>query len=337
MARFNTSERTVLSALAELQRSGRIVRRAGSGTYVAESPKSYTSRTAPGISSEPIIDLSAADDALRGTTIVVVTAHDNSYLSRGIELAYNVSAEWGVPVTYEPPRQERIDALCLADDGVERGFLLLGSNRFEMAKRIHAMGRRVVFVGGPPEGQQGEFPCVDIDNTYGGLLVARHLIDQGHRHIAIALPISVPRSWGIEIAVREARARGIDIRLTEITPAQITKWQEDVSLVADYFAQPDHPTALCAWNDHDAIFELTLLQSANIRVPDQVSIVGFDNGHEATRVTPALTTIDSRLEDRIRIAVDLLAKPAAQVPSYTATLQPLLVVRASSSPPSRTI
>lgn len=333
MSRFDTSERTILAALAELQRTGRIVRRAGSGTYVAKTGKhqSRSSVVYPALPSLPTETSAIPYPAPTAMSVVVVASHDNSYLSRGIELIYDHAQALGCSVSYEPPRVDRIEQLCRLDDGVERGFLVLGSNRFELCQRIHATGRRVVFVGGAPDNAQVPFPSVDVDGFHGAYDATRHLIDLGHRRLAIVEPISVPRHLGHETAVRDAQATGLDITLSKVSERDLATWRTHPAAVTEFFAKPDHPTGLCVWNDHDCIKLLTMLQSAHIRVPQQVSLVGYDDGVEARNVTPALTTVNTRLDDRIQIALNLLLNQSPGTPAYTAVVKPSLVVRSSTA------
>ncbi len=331
MQRFGASERTVLRSLEDLQRGGRIVRRTGSGTYVADHAAPGNSVRYSSERNRTEVATSARVRSAGCTSIVVVASHDNSYLSRGIELIYDSASEYNMMVSYEPPREERIEALCASGPREGRGFLVLGSNRYELCKRIHESGNRVVMVGSPSHETDMPFPCVNIDNFRGGYIAAEHLVSLGHRHIAIVEPTSAPRYWGYDAALRDAAAKGFVIQRSQISEETFAQWQRNIQLPAEYFASPNRPTALWTWNDHDAITLLTLLQSIAIRVPDQVSIIGYDNGREATSVTPALTTIDTRLKDRIKIALDLLARPASSAPQYTALILPQLIERASAT------
>jgi LacI family transcriptional regulator len=132
--------------------------------------------------------------------------------------------------------------------------------------------------------------------------------------------------------VKAATEQGTVVTTSQITREQLEHWQTNTAEAGEYFSAPGHPTALCAWNDHDAIMLLTLLQCAGIRVPDDVSLVGYDDIAQARSVTPTLTTVDSKIEDRVRIALDILVQPLSQAPPCTHLVQPRLVVRASTGP-----
>ncbi|HEY3330032.1 MAG TPA: substrate-binding domain-containing protein [Capsulimonadaceae bacterium] len=335
MRQFNASERTVLRSIEELQRSGRLVRRAGSGTYVANTSGTATvEQTSPEPATRPRLTepIRAGHGSDACQSIVVVASHDNSYLSRGIELIYDRASDYGIPVSYELPRIELIDALCVRNDANNRGFLVLGSNRYDLCLRIHATGARVVFVGSISDDIDIQFPCVNVNSAHGGYIATEHLIHLGHRHIGIVQPTSIPRYWGHESAVKAATEQGTVVTTSQITREQLEHWQTNTAEAGEYFSAPGHPTALCAWNDHDAIMLLTLLQCAGIRVPDDVSLVGYDDIAQARSVTPTLTTVDSKIEDRVRIALDILVQPLSQAPPCTHLVQPRLVVRASTGP-----
>ncbi len=333
MHRFATTERTVLRALTELQRRGRIVRRAGSGTYVAQEPiTAPIAKMVPGLSpADPAPLPRIGHDRPRNCdSIVVVAPHDNAFFSQGIGMAYDRAIKLGLPVSYEPPTGERLMEYLEDKEIGRRGFVIFGGKYYDLCKKLHDSGARVAHIGGPPPNTSAPFPCVNADQFRGGYLAVEHLIGLGHRHVASVEPTNWPRHRGHMEAISTARGAGLSVRFSSIPEEQWRGWNQRPDLAIEYFSAPDHPTGLCAWNDHDCISLLTILQSQNIRVPDQVSLVGFDNGRESRSVMPALTTIDNKLEDRIRIAIELLLNCSSDVPPFMAMVQPELIVRAST-------
>lgn len=320
MARFDTTERTVLGALAELQRRGRIVRRAGSGTYVA-TPASSAPETAS-------ISAAHATAGERITNVVVVGSHDQGYFSRAIEMAFRHAQEINLGVTYEPPNFERLSTI-LHHAGT--GFVVLGSQNVHDAMQLHVSGHRIVGVGYWQLIDRISFPCVYPDNLTGGYLAATHLIEAGHTRIAYLMAGDNPRLWGHELAVRQASDAGNDVRSVTIGKDTFSEWQQSPALGRAFFDHPDHPTGFCVWNDTDAIRLVTFLMSIGINVPEDVSVVGYDNLPVAQTITPALTTVETRLEDQVKLALNLLAS-TSDMPRHSIVVEPELVVRNSTRP-----
>jgi len=270
MTRFNTSERTILRALSELQRTGRIVRRAGSGTYVADTDRSQTPHPFPELDAgAPPAPVKVAPSL----SIIVVASHDNSFLTRGIELVYDRAIAMNLPVSYEPPRDARIDELCALEDGIHRHFLVIGSNRFGLCERIHGAGRKVAFIGSALGEAEIRFPCVQENSFWGGLLATRHLIELGHRKIGLLEPVSSPRYWGHKQAILDASNDGRVVHSSAIPVSQWTEWTKKPADAMAYFEAPDHPTGLCAWNDHDCIGVMTFVrQLRDMRIPEDFNM-----------------------------------------------------------------
>jgi LacI family transcriptional regulator len=99
----------------------------------------------------------------------------------------------------------------------------------------------------------------------------------------------------------------------------------------------DPPTAIFAFNDNMAIGAMQTARARGVRVPDELSIVGFDDLEEAGIVTPALTTIRQPLAEMGRIAVSLLLRLLDNQPleALHVELATRLIVRESTAPPLR--
>jgi len=97
---------------------------------------------------------------------------------------------------------------------------------------------------------------------------------------------------------------------------------------------PGAPTGITVWNDHEAAKLLAILTRAGIRVPEEVSLIGYDNVPESNRVYPALTTIDAGIPQLIRVAVDMLTGAVPPQRSRSVMVLPTLVVRDSTAPPA---
>lgn len=128
-------------------------------------------------------------------------------------------------------------------------------------------------------------PSVTSDHRQGGLLAARHLKELGHTHVAI---LSGPRG----LASSEERREGF----CEVYPhaLQLTGDYSETSgrLLASIVAQSRNEiTGIFAGNDLMAFGLIGELQQLGLNVPDDMSVIGFDDVDFASRVTPSLTTI----------------------------------------------
>jgi LacI family transcriptional regulator len=95
------------------------------------------------------------------------------------------------------------------------------------------------------------------------------------------------------------------------------------------------PTAIFGFNDNIAIGVLRAARSRGLRVPEELSVVGFDDSEQAAIVTPALTTIRQPLAEMGRMAISLLLRllEHQRVETLSVELATKLVVRDSTAPP----
>jgi DNA-binding LacI/PurR family transcriptional regulator len=180
--------------------------------------------------------------------------------------------------------------------------------------------------------------AVDVSVRAGAHLALQHLRDLGHRRIGMILD---PR----HLRMRERRA-AFDEFMREAnlppTPGAIgiteATYFEGGKLATEHLlAQPQPPTAILAANDQLAVGALHAAWRRGRRIPDDLSIVGFDDLPVAQYLTPPLTTVRQPIAELGRTAIatliDLLE--AKRPPTLLAdlVLQPELVIRDSSSPP----
>ncbi len=170
--------------------------------------------------------------------------------------------------------------------------------------------------------------AVLVDNADGVRQALAHLHALGHRRIAYAG--GPPASWsdgarrhGLETAA------GRDVEVVQLGhfPPVFAGGVAAADLVLVSGA-----TAVLAHNDLVALGILDRLRQRGVGVPDQVSVVGFDDIPAATHVTPALTTVAVPLQRLGRAAVDLLLETGGQAGAAPVTLPVALVVRSSSGP-----
>jgi LacI family transcriptional regulator len=179
-------------------------------------------------------------------------------------------------------------------------------------------------------------PAVSAANASGADQVTRHLLELGHRRIAA---ITGPRDW----QATEERRRGYHAALASagILPDTALEIEADFEIHgADRAAQvlldrPDPPTAIFAFNDNLAIGTIQAARAYGLRVPEDLSVVGFDDSEHASLITPALTTVRQPLAEMGRTAVNLLRRliDGQRVETLHVELGTRLVVRDSTARP----
>jgi LacI family transcriptional regulator len=192
-------------------------------------------------------------------------------------------------------------------------------------------GAAVVAVD-PHAGPSG-LPTVDSDNLHGGRLGTQHLLDLGHRRIAMIsgrpdLESARLREQGYTEALRDAGVP-VDpalIRLGDYDPGAST---EAARLL---LTGPDRPTAIFGANDISAIAAVEVAIGLGLRVPEDLSVVGFDNVPEAALANPPLTTVEQPIHAMGHHAIELLIKMIRGEPveSTHIRLTTRLVVRQST-------
>lgn len=174
-------------------------------------------------------------------------------------------------------------------------------------------------------------PCVNPDNVLGGYLATHHLIAQGRRRIAF-LASSLAhysirqREKGYRQALYEAQLL-MPPEYEAIAPPLLDTEQSLIQAVNELLALPAPPDAIFAYNDAAARVVLRVCEQRGLRVPADISLVGFDDIDAAAWTSPPLTTIAVDKQQLGRQAVMLLLAEAQE----GNTLLPVsLVARASA-------
>lgn len=232
--------------------------------------------------------------------------------------------------------------LDLHRSGLVDGFIL-DKQRFltRTNTELVANGVPVVMVnGGPANLEDGRVvPAVTINDRRGARLAMQHLLELGHRRIAhvkrfdqfVSYPI-LELTAGYRQSLAEA---GIDVDPTYITAGDPLDRESTESAVRALMDRSDRPTALFIGDDLIAVMAIHTLRRMGLRVPDDVSVVGYDDWRTAIMVSdPPLTTVRVPLRENGGRAVEmLLGLIEEQDEEYThVKLEPQLVVRASTSP-----
>jgi LacI family transcriptional regulator len=195
---------------------------------------------------------------------------------------------------------------------------------------------------GPPtvvvDRELGNLPVsqVLVDNHRGGYLAGQHLLDLGHRDIAVvagpsATGTSAQRLDGFRHAIDEA---GVRIAQKRIYRGDF-RAASGRAAMEGWLRGRTPPTAVFAENDLMAVGVLSAAHAADVDVPAEVSVVGFDGIAFGADVTPPLSTVAQSTNDVAATAVELLFERLrdSHAAPRRVELPVSLLVRGSSGPP----
>jgi DNA-binding LacI/PurR family transcriptional regulator len=200
--------------------------------------------------------------------------------------------------------------------------------------RLVAEGARLVFVNGALDNL--DVPCVSVDERHAGFLATRHLIGLGHERIGF---IAGPADY---LPTREKGAGRVEaLREAGLHPDGLVA-HGDFTLEGGRRAartllqRADRPTGVICSSDVIAIGVVQEARELGLRVPDDLSVVGFDGIEAASWVDPPLTTIEQPIDQIATTAVELLqsviAEPMRSLPRVL--FQPRLRQGATTAPPT---
>jgi DNA-binding LacI/PurR family transcriptional regulator len=174
---------------------------------------------------------------------------------------------------------------------------------------------------------------VVVDDVLGGRLAAEHLLELGHTRIGVL-------AEDLKVISSRNRVRGFRQALRE----DGLSFREEDAIICDYqiglgkqaalelLSSLNRPTALFCCNDLLAIGAIQAAKELGLRVPSELSIVGFDNTILATVTDPQLTTVAQPIEHMGKQAVNLLMQDLEQYQTVKnrIVVQPELIVRQST-------
>jgi LacI family transcriptional regulator len=176
-----------------------------------------------------------------------------------------------------------------------------------------------------------QVPSVVIDQRYGSQLASQHLIDLGHREIC---EISGPLHWFGAVARHESWIATLESAGIQPGPSKKGDWTAAGGYKAAHSLLDEGArfTALVVGNDQMALGAIRALHERGLCVPEDVSVVGFDDIPEAAYFEPPLTTVQQDFtglgEQSIEYLVALIDNP--DTPSHQRVLHPRLVTRLST-------
>jgi LacI family transcriptional regulator len=252
---------------------------------------------------------SSMRSGLVGVTLPLI---HHSYFSEILAGVSEAFYEHDIPMVLCPTLHQHDREVTLLErlrQGTTDGaILILPEESQEELTVLQEQGYPFVIVD--PHTQPDErVPTVSAAHLSGAREASTHLVQLGHRRIAT---ITGPRGW----VATEERLRGYRGALGEagITPDPELQVESDFSAdggreaALRLLSLPDPPTAIFAFNDMLAIGVLQAARQRGLSVPDNLSVVGFDDTFEASMVQPTLTTVRQPLAEMGRMAVAQLVR-----------------------------
>jgi LacI family xylobiose transport system transcriptional regulator len=197
--------------------------------------------------------------------------------------------------------------------------------------------RNIPFVLIDPAGSPDpDVPWVGATNWAGGVAATDHLLGLGHRDIAI---ITGPR----DMLCTHARLSGFKhamsladapVPTSRIVAGKFTR-ESGVAAGMHLLDSPNRPTAIFASNDMEALGVYEAARRLGLSIPDDLSVVGFDDIAAASWMAPALTTVRQPIAQMAADAVDIVLRSPEEEArgDVRRELSTTLVVRESTSPP----
>ncbi|WP_367128790.1 substrate-binding domain-containing protein [Saccharothrix sp. HUAS TT1] len=202
-------------------------------------------------------------------------------------------------------------------------------------RRLTASGIPFVFVDTAEDLPPG-VPVVGSANWAGGVAAARHLTDLGHRRIGVisgptSLLCSRARLGGFHSALA---AEGLPAEPDHVRRGEFRAHSGYLHGI-DLLDRADRPTAIFAGSDYQALGVLRAAHELGLSVPDDLSVIGYDDLTITEWIGPPLTTVHQPLRDMAAIAAQMVITLARgrQPPHQRIDLATELVVRQSTAPP----
>lgn len=246
-----------------------------------------------------------------GVLALAIPEFDGYFADIGNEIIEAASTR-GYTVLLDPTRGEHANELLVINglrphliDGVIFNPMTLEHDDLEEHARlpIVLLGERLL---------ETSYDHVIIDNVSAAYQATQHLIQTGHRRIAAIGTKTAVQPWdgtsrlrleGYRRALTEA---GLPIDEDLIRPAYDYHQKQGAQAMHDLLNLSEPPDGVFCFNDLLALGVLHILDEANIHVPDEIAVVGFDDIEECRYSHPTLTTIAPDKKQIAQVAVELL-------------------------------
>jgi len=202
------------------------------------------------------------------------------------------------------------------------------------AKELEESNTPYVFLWRSPDGVKG--PTIRVNNSLGIRLAADYLLSLGHRNIAVITHGSQSSSSQERLLAFEQTltAHGVPFQPNlvwhdELHPA------DDHRIIDEILTLPQRPSAIFSFYDPIALNVINILMNKEVRVPEEISVIGFGDLYSGTFTRPSLTSVREPVEQIGKLAVERLLQqinhPETTLMDEDRIIDPSLVIRASCS------
>ncbi|RTM08845.1 MAG: LacI family DNA-binding transcriptional regulator [Hyphomicrobiales bacterium] len=244
---------------------------------------------------------------------------------KGVSLIINTST-YDIDVEYE-------QAKLLVERGAE-SIILVGSTHRPKTLALLRQ-KRVAYVFTYTNSADSDGAAIGFDNERAGQTAGRFLLDLGHTRLAMIAGVTLDndRARGRRDGfLKELANSGVELKSVTVLEGAY-KVESGYACMEALMALPKPPTAVFCGSDILAAGALKFCRGVGIMVPDDVSVMGFDNLEIAELTAPELTTLEVPSKEMGRIAADyVLATPLQRLHMRQRELAIRLVVRGSTRP-----
>lgn len=205
----------------------------------------------------------------------------------------------------------------------------------DFQKKVEELARRIPLVIISNKEKTTTVDAINQDNTMVGRLMARHLLDLGHRDVAFITPPLTRRQWQrskrIDGFVKEYEKEGLgghvlikaaDESIDRRMPRMDSEYSMGYQLTMELIEEQRQFTAIAGQNDMMAIGAIDALEKSRIRVPKDVSVIGCDDIFYSSIRRLSLTTIDHFVALKGRDACDIIIRKITTNDQFYTGLQP---------------
>jgi LacI family transcriptional regulator len=266
-----------------------------------------------------------------------------AYIGQGVEQQTTAEGRLCLVCTHNGDPDRELELIELMREQQAEAVVLVGggvrtpANLERMTQLAHALdrtGSRLVLCGRPPIGPGVPSTVVEYDNEGGAFAAISYLISLGHREIAIigvTQPDHTTTKARLDGYTRAHKAHGLAVAAERVLPGTFDResgYQQTKALLDRGIPF----TAIFAITDVVAGGVLFALRDAGLRVPEDVSVIGYDDIPLAADLTPGLSTVHLPHEELGRTAIRLALHRDEHALDQHVVLGTHLVIRESTGP-----
>jgi DNA-binding LacI/PurR family transcriptional regulator len=328
---YNTSEITSRRALTELANEGLVYRVRGKGTFISLQDTKELSN-----------DKNLIKQIYLAHPSMPMEMFNHRFFSELIKGIQKVSTENGI----------KFNLLDIGDKGVlpeqeeHSGYILIPFDRMNpdlLYSWKSQMSRLVTVHYYYP---QFQIPYVIVDNVTGGFLATQHLLSIGHRNIGIILRgksfLELNQDYSLRLhGYRLALSQyeiPFDPSLVAIIGADSADMDSGYHGAKQLLSQKNPPSAIFATSDYKAIGAIQAVEEAGLRIPKDISIIGYDDIFVSPYVSPSLSTVKQNTFTVGQKAAEMLLFDGEKIKKGELLKEeviPELIVRESTGPPEQ--